>query len=554
MNRLPMLSIHLIFMFRRTVSTKILIFRKGQGNLSQVNHEYFWLISYFADYKENIVCSGNQIKLITMITKVNIMWVILSILCCGVVAVPVSGTIDDDILFYYEELPAEPSKLATIDFRIWPSSDYVDFQLYTTTNHVNIERNCSFRLFSQVYNIFMQERFARIDCSDGCQLSRMIHDYIPRKFSFSLGFRCDDLKSLKGTRYKVEVVYQTNETSCSAMPDNILNCSRFYSLVSQPNLMGYDKERGPIELVAFLETLQRFQFPLNCYPHLEEYLCNLYLPQCDTESKSFVVPCRQIFEEMELGCVMVPEFFDIFRATPNNTGTFDNDYLPSRYGNIPCWYKPITCEAPLNTTDTVITGGLNESGIYYGGSELQYSCADESLGISGSSTVMCLHNGLWSDSPVCAKQDPGILLLILLPVLSCLAIFTLTIGIIIHCIKRRRKKAALSLTRRREFDAYVCYAFDQDDDFVMNTILPGLEENQNPPFKLCIHSRDFKPGDPIFDNIQKAISQSNSAIMIMSQAFVNSIWCKAEFEQRFIENLKDPAFKLFLIMMQPADT
>ena len=40
----------------------------------------------------------------------------------------------------------------------------------------------------------------------------------------------------------------------------------------------------------------------------------------------------------------------------------------------------------------------------------------------------------------------------------------------------------------------------------------------------------------------------------MSQAFVESIWCKAEFEQCFIESLKDPAFKLFLIMMKPADT
>ena len=40
----------------------------------------------------------------------------------------------------------------------------------------------------------------------------------------------------------------------------------------------------------------------------------------------------------------------------------------------------------------------------------------------------------------------------------------------------------------------------------------------------------------------------------MSQEFVNSLWCKKEFEQCFIENMNDPAFKLFLIMMQPADT
>ena len=146
------------------------------------------------------------------------------------------------------------------------------------------------------------------------------------------------------------------------------------------------------------------------------------------------------------------------------------------------------------------------------------------------------------------------MLLILLPVLSLLAFCIFVIVIVIICIKKSRKKAALSRTRRREFDAYVCYAFDQNHDFVMDTVLPELEENQNPPFKLCIHSRDFNIGDPIFENIQRAISQSNSAIMIMSQAFVNSIWCKAEFEKCLVENLKDPAFKLFLIMMQPTDT
>ena len=146
------------------------------------------------------------------------------------------------------------------------------------------------------------------------------------------------------------------------------------------------------------------------------------------------------------------------------------------------------------------------------------------------------------------------MLLILLPMLSLLAFCIFVIVIVIICIKKNRNKAALFLTRRREFDAYVCYAFDQDHDFVMDTVLPELEENQNPPFKLCIHSRDFNIGDPIFENIQRAISRSNSAIMIMSQAFVNSIWCKAEFEQCLVENLKDQAFKLFLIMMQPTDT
>ena len=73
-------------------------------------------------------------------------------------------------------------------------------------------------------------------------------------------------------------------------------------------------------------------------------------------------------------------------------------------------------------------------------------------------------------------------------------------------------------------------------------------------FKLCIHSREFTPGRDIKDNIQEAIECSNSAIIVMSQGFVDSMWCKEEFTHCNIKNMKDAAFNLFVIMMQPADT
>ena len=106
--------------------------------------------------------------------------------------------------------------------------------------------------------------------------------------------------------------------------------------------------------------------------------------------------------------------------------------------------------------------------------------------------------------------------------------------------------------RNREFDAFVLYHFDSDDNFVVETLLPELEKNRN--FRLCIHSRDFTPGHDIKDNIEEAIEGSNSAIIIMSQGFVDSMWCKEEFTHCYIENMKDESFNLFVIMMQPADT
>ena len=54
-------------------------------------------------------------------------------------------------------------------------------------------------------------------------------------------------------------------------------------------------------------------------------------------------------------------------------------------------------------------------------------------------------------------------------------------------------------------------------------------------------------------NIRNAIKNSNSAITVMSQEYVDSLWCKEEFEQCYMEHMKDPAFKLFVIMMQPVE-
>ena len=89
--------------------------------------------------------------------------------------------------------------------------------------------------------------------------------------------------------------------------------------------------------------------------------------------------------------------------------------------------------------------------------------------------------------------------------------------------------------------------------FAENIIRFELEENCDPPFKLCLHRRDFKAAWDIMWNIRNSIQNSNSAIIVMSQDYVDSLWCKEEFEQCYIEHMKDPAFKLFVIMMRPAE-
>ena len=105
------------------------------------------------------------------------------------------------------------------------------------------------------------------------------------------------------------------------------------------------------------------------------------------------------------------------------------------------------------------------------------------------------------------------------------------------------------MKRNKDFDAFVLYHFDTDHDFVLSSLIPQLEETRN--FRLIIHSRDFQPGRKIEENMEQAIKSSNNAIILISSGFTTSRWCTDEFTHCYIEHRDYPAFKLFVIMMDP---
>ena len=106
--------------------------------------------------------------------------------------------------------------------------------------------------------------------------------------------------------------------------------------------------------------------------------------------------------------------------------------------------------------------------------------------------------------------------------------------------------------RNREYDGFVPYCFDSDDDFILYVLIPQMEETWG--FKMYLHNGDFIVGRDITKNVQEGIRRSNSAIIVMSQGFVSSLWCNEEFPQCYLENMKDPSFNLFVLLMQPRET
>nr|XP_055026482.1 toll-like receptor 4 [Misgurnus anguillicaudatus] len=95
------------------------------------------------------------------------------------------------------------------------------------------------------------------------------------------------------------------------------------------------------------------------------------------------------------------------------------------------------------------------------------------------------------------------------------------------CVLLRGYRSA----RQQEFayDAFVIFS-SYDEMWVMNELMENLE-NGVPPIKLCLHMRDFEAGKSIASNIiDEGIMGSRKVIVVVSQHFIDSDWCRFEFE------------------------
>ncbi|XP_036434159.1 toll-like receptor 18 [Colossoma macropomum] len=117
--------------------------------------------------------------------------------------------------------------------------------------------------------------------------------------------------------------------------------------------------------------------------------------------------------------------------------------------------------------------------------------------------------------------------------------------------KYRAHKEGVGLSMDYTFHAFISYSHS-DADWVRDKLLPCLE-NSRPPYRICIHERDFMPGKWIIDNIIDNIENSQKVIFVLSRHFVNSEWCNYELyfaQQRAIgKTLRD----VILVVKEPID-
>lgn len=98
-------------------------------------------------------------------------------------------------------------------------------------------------------------------------------------------------------------------------------------------------------------------------------------------------------------------------------------------------------------------------------------------------------------------------------------------------ISRRRKgnrslQLPKSITNTSfQYDAFVSYS-NEDQTFV--TKLVDVLENSTPLLKLCVYERDFQIGTVISESVVKNIETSRRIILIISDSFAKSQWCRWE--------------------------
>lgn len=166
-----------------------------------------------------------------------------------------------------------------------------------------------------------------------------------------------------------------------------------------------------------------------------------------------------------------------------------------------------------------------------------------------------------SDKDIC-PSEADVLLSITVSVLFCLFIVTSCLslyflyqkeiliwlygrGLCLWLVKEEE------LDKNKIYDAFVSFS-NKDEDFVIESLVSVLESGQE-PYKLCIHFRDWIPGELIQTQIMTSVRDSRRTIVILSANFLESIWGIVEFKTAHNEAMREGRARVIIIIYGDLD-
>ncbi|KAF4105582.1 hypothetical protein G5714_013244 [Onychostoma macrolepis] len=118
--------------------------------------------------------------------------------------------------------------------------------------------------------------------------------------------------------------------------------------------------------------------------------------------------------------------------------------------------------------------------------------------------------------------------------------------IILEDVEERKTKKVFGLHKHLKKNTY-------DEVWVMNELMENLE-NGVPPIQLCLHMRDFQAGKSIASNIiDEGIMGSRKIIVVVSQHFIDSAWCRFEFELAQSRFMMERSANIIIIILEDVE-
>ncbi|KAJ9582249.1 hypothetical protein L9F63_003378 [Diploptera punctata] len=137
---------------------------------------------------------------------------------------------------------------------------------------------------------------------------------------------------------------------------------------------------------------------------------------------------------------------------------------------------------------------------------------------------VCLTGSYW----ITVGSIIGTFLLLCLLMAVMVVRYKFEMAYVMFMMKQKRKWKSLEHKGGFEYDAFVCYS-RHDRSWVMQEMVPTLEECAE-KYKLCLHERDFILGSFISCNIVQSIQKSRFTVLVLSNHFIHSQWCRWELE------------------------
>ncbi len=416
--------------------------------------------------------------------------------------------------------------------------------LYTlTSNYISLDWNlydrdveCTLNYHTGTYNC-MDTDIIKIESGGPSYAEIFLFYPCERKVGFNM-------------TYEIHFDSFNESVECFELDHKHSPCKDYYSHAVLPNPLSMtrlqDVEGGVLGLA---------QIAQGCHSHFEEFVCRFLLPECAPNG----LPCQSYCEDVLINACSdhLKTYIDkSLYSFPEYKADyyFIAKYVCKKYPTNNCFSMDVTCGTPEQIDNGRII--QRDKTIHMLSSTVSYECNDN-YKLEGEPVVRCQYSGLWSQIPQCVLKESnteelitgftvgGIAAIIIIAIILILR-FRQEI-IVLLFVKFGFRCRRVKEVGERKYDAFIAYN-QKDIAFVKDEILRPLE-SMNPPYNICIHHRDFEIGDWITNNIIKSVTASKRTIIVLSQEFINSQWCRFEFAQAHLRLIQDKSFKIIVIAM-----